>query len=133
MAQRSDEDLGNAFLAVEDPALFHTLGELNTLKSVTSAGDTITVRIGVAVDGYPLTDEFGARLLDKLDDDDDREISLELEFLSETEGDQRRHTADADGNQNDERQERYPGRNDQSFPKYLGRTFPPRQRGSDRH
>jgi ATP-binding protein involved in chromosome partitioning len=52
---------------------------------VTSAGDTITVRIGVAVDGYPLTDEFGARLLDKLDDDDDREISLELEFLSEQE------------------------------------------------
>ena len=85
MAQRSDDDLRAAFLAVEDPALFHTLGELNTLKSVISAGDTITVRIGVAVDGYPLTDEFGARLLDQLDPDDDREISLELEFLSEAE------------------------------------------------
>ena len=85
MAQRTDEDLRNAFLAVEDPALFHTLGELGTLKSVASKGDTVTVRIGVAVDGYPLTDEFGARLLDKLDDDDDREISLELEFLSEAE------------------------------------------------
>jgi ATP-binding protein involved in chromosome partitioning len=85
MAQRTDEDLRNAFLAVEDPALFQTLAELGTLKSVTSKGDTVTVRIGVAVDGYPLTDEFGARLLDKLDADDDREISLELEFLSESE------------------------------------------------
>jgi ATP-binding protein involved in chromosome partitioning len=85
MAKRSDEDLRSAFLAVEEPLLFRTLGELGTLKSVRSAGDTITVRIGVAVDGYPLTDELGERLLAVLDADDDREISLELEFLGEDE------------------------------------------------
>jgi ATP-binding protein involved in chromosome partitioning len=85
MAIRSDEDLRQAFLAVEEPLLFRTLGELGTLKSVNSEGDTITVRIGVAVDGYPLTDELGERLLAVLDADDDREISLELEFLSEDE------------------------------------------------
>jgi ATP-binding protein involved in chromosome partitioning len=85
MARRSDEDLKVAFSAVEDPALFHSLEELGTLKSVSSSGDTITVRVGVPVDGYPLTDEFGAMLLDCLDADDDREISLELEFLSESE------------------------------------------------
>jgi len=85
MAIRSDEDLRAAFLAVEEPLLFRTLGELGTLKSVHSAGDTITVRIGVAVDGYPLTDELGERLLGVLDADDEREISLELEFLSEGE------------------------------------------------
>ena len=85
MTQRSDEDLKAAFLGVEDPALFHGLGELDTLQSVSSDGGTITVRIGVAVDGYPLTDELGARLLDRLDADDEREISLELEFLSEAE------------------------------------------------
>jgi ATP-binding protein involved in chromosome partitioning len=85
MAIRSDEDLRAAFLAVEEPLLFRTLGELGTLKSVNSEGDTITVRIGVAVDGYPLTDELGERLLAVLDADDDREISLELEFLSEDE------------------------------------------------
>jgi ATP-binding protein involved in chromosome partitioning len=85
MAIRSDEDLRQAFLAVEEPLLFRTLGELGTLKSVNSEGDTITVRIGVAVDGYPLTDELGERLPAVLDADDDREISLELEFLSEDE------------------------------------------------
>jgi ATP-binding protein involved in chromosome partitioning len=85
MATRSDEDLRSAFLAVEEPLLFRTLGELGTLKSVNSEGDTITVRIGVAVDGYPLTDELGERLLSLLDADDDREISLELEFLGEDE------------------------------------------------
>jgi ATP-binding protein involved in chromosome partitioning len=83
MAKRSDEDLRAAFLAVEEPLLFRTLGELGTLKTVQSEGDTITVRIGVAVDGYPLTDELGERLLALLEPDDDREISLELEFLSE--------------------------------------------------
>ena len=81
MAIRSDEDLRSAFLAVEEPLLFRTLGELGTLKSVNSEGATVTVRIGVAVDGYPLTDELGERLLAMLDADDDREISLELEFL----------------------------------------------------
>ena len=85
MAIRSDEDLRAAFLAVEEPLLYRTLGELGTLKTVQSEGDAITVRIGVAVDGYPLTDELGERLLAVLDADDDREISLELEFLSEDE------------------------------------------------
>jgi ATP-binding protein involved in chromosome partitioning len=83
MAKRSDEDLRTAFLAVEEPLLFRTLGELGTLTTVESSGDTITVRVGVAVDGYPLTDELGERLLAVLDGDDDREISLELEFLGE--------------------------------------------------
>jgi len=83
MVQRNDDDLRDAFLAVEEPSLFHTLGELNTLRSVHSDGATITVRIGVPVDGYPLTDELGARLLECLDRDDEREISLELEFLDD--------------------------------------------------
>src|SRR5487761_1975306 len=83
MAQRNDEALRAAFLAVEEPSLFHTLGELDTLQSVHSNRSTITVRIGVPVDGYPLTDELGARLLECLDLDDEREISLELVFLDE--------------------------------------------------
>src|SRR5271154_2910497 len=57
MADRTDEELAEAFSAVEEPLLFHTLGERGTLRSVKSRRGTITVRIGVAVDGYPLTDE----------------------------------------------------------------------------
>jgi len=83
MTRRSDEELHAAFLAVEEPLLFRTLGELGTLQSVHAEAETITVRIGVVVDGYPLTDELGERLLATLDADDDREISLELEFLGE--------------------------------------------------
>ena len=84
MVQRNDDDLRDAFLGGEEPSLFHTIGELGTLQGVHSEGSTITVRIGVPVDGYPLTDELGARLLECLDIDDEREISLELEFLDDT-------------------------------------------------
>ncbi len=78
MAESNERALTAALALVEDPVLFHSLGELKTLRRVRAARREVEVEVEVALAEYPATNELRARLAAALPAGDKRPIALTL-------------------------------------------------------
>jgi ATP-binding protein involved in chromosome partitioning len=85
MADR-DDALGGVLAGVVDPVLFHTLGELGTVRSATSGPAGVEVVLAVPSEHYPEPDELHRRTVEALlRARPGAHVSVELEAMDEAE------------------------------------------------
>jgi len=77
------EALAGAVAAVEDPALFHPLGELHTLRLAERRAGVVEVVVAVPGDPYPAAEELRRRISDAVAPEGDLEVRVELEPMSD--------------------------------------------------
>jgi ATP-binding protein involved in chromosome partitioning len=84
MTESNEAALHAALALVEDPVLFHPLGELGILKAVRAGRRSIEVTVEVPPGEYPATHELTARLTTALPADERRPLDLRFVEMDET-------------------------------------------------
>jgi len=72
------EELASAFAAVEDPVLFHLLGDLRVIRGIEESRRGIVVEVDVPVEEYPASGELRRRIEAARPPGEDREVSVRL-------------------------------------------------------
>lgn len=85
MAKSSDQALYEVFSAVIDPVLFHSLGELGTLRELKVRRKVAHIAVSVPGPNYPATGELRRRLLRAVGPGEIDEIDLRLVDLTDQE------------------------------------------------